>query len=120
MIGDFPNLVDRVWRVGAGGGNLLSLFCNLSVPLFWFGIVLYYFTERSRPRIAGLTATLSGLFALAGFAVLSYFAFLNKVTLLCGYYVWLTSMALLAAAGLCKLMGILFEYTGNRLPDQSP
>src|SRR5438445_13876175 len=70
MIGDFPNLVDRVWRVGADGSDLLSLFCHLSMPLFWFGIVLYYFTERSRPRIAGLTATLSGLFALAGFAVL--------------------------------------------------
>jgi hypothetical protein len=82
----------------------LGLFLSLFLPLFWLGVAGFFLTERSRPRIAGLVAVLSGLYGVSSMVVVWWLANEGRSLVASGYYLWLASMGLLFAAGVCKLI----------------
>jgi hypothetical protein len=67
-------------------------------PLLWLGVAWLIVGQRHSVRQAGIGAGLAGLAALAC-ASLWFFDRGKSDDLAVGYYVWVTSMALLSGAG---------------------
>jgi hypothetical protein len=78
----------------------------LFLPIIWGGVG-GFFLARSHPRIAGLIALFSGLCAAASLGSFWRLEANNPmVSCASGFYVWFSSIGLLCAAGLCKLMSV--------------
>src|SRR5947209_3554586 len=86
---------EMLWR---GQPEWLWIFGWLPNPLLWFGVACLWIGRRRDARRAGVAAGLAGCLALAAASLWFFNAGLND-DLFSGYYVWASSMGMLALLG---------------------
>jgi hypothetical protein len=116
----------NAWANKPPQGHWQELLFVVFLPLFVIGVAGFFAAARSRPRMAGLIAALSGLCSMGSMTFWWLTGTSSEIPAIffSGFYVWFASMGLLFAAGVCKLEAVgssrRHDPLSGRLPSLDP